>query len=174
MSSLPLEIERKFLIRMPCTATLTAQPGARIKHITQTYLLSLPGVTARVRRLEENGAVRYIRTEKRRLTNRTAVEEERELTEEGYLAALRESDPARRPIEKTRYAIPYEGHVMEVDIYTFWQDRATLEIELSNEGEGFSLPPYLSVVSEVTDDRRYKNAQLALAVPDDPLSTEEA
>ena len=168
----PLEIERKFLIRMPDIAFLSAQPGARIKHITQTYLLSPAGVTARVRRVKEDGVVRYIRTEKSRLSDRTAIEREQELDEEGYRAALRVADPERLPIKKTRYAVPYEGHVMEVDIYTFWDDRATLEVELTSEDEAFLLPSYLSVVAEVTSDRRYKNAQLARAVPNDLLPEE--
>ena len=40
----PLDIERKFLIRMPDTALLAAQPGAAILHLTQTYLLAAPAV----------------------------------------------------------------------------------------------------------------------------------
>jgi CYTH domain-containing protein len=171
--SLPLEIERKFLIRMPDTAALAAQPGATILHLTQTYLLSAPGLTARVRMIKQDGCVRYVRTEKRRLSDRTAIEEEYEIDEKTYRDALRVSDPERLPIKKTRYAIPYEGHVMEVDIYTFWNDRATLEIELSSEEEAFTQPPYLSVIAEVTADRRYKNAQLAKEIPLDELPPEE-
>ncbi len=169
---LPLEIERKFLIRMPDAACLAAQEGVRIKHMTQTYLLAPAGVTARVRRIREDGRVTYVRTEKRRLSDRTAEEEEYEIDEATYRAALRVSDPARLPIQKTRYAIPYAGHVMEVDIYTFWDDRATLEVELTDEEEEFLLPPYLSVIAEVTADRRYKNAQLAKEIPYDTLPPE--
>lgn len=172
--ALPLEIERKFLIRMPDVARLAAEDGVRIKHMTQTYLLAPAGVTARVRRIREDGRVTYVRTEKRRLSDRTATEEEHEIDEEAYRAALRVADPARLPIQKTRYAIPYAGHVMEVDIYTFWDDRATLEVELTDENEEFLLPPYLSVIAEVTADRRYKNAQLAKEVPNDELPPEEA
>ena len=107
-----------------------------------------------------------------RRRDRTAEEEEYEIDEATYRAALRVSDPARLPIQKTRYAIPYAGHVMEVDIYTFWDDRATLEVELTDEEEEFLLPPYLSVIAEVTADRRYKNAQLAKEIPYDTLPPE--
>ena len=169
MANTPLEIERKFLIHMPDIDALSALPGTRIRHITQTYLLSPAGITLRVRKIREDGQTRYIRTEKRRLSDLTAEEMEEELDEDGYRAALRVADPERLPIRKTRYAIPYEGHILEIDIYAFWQDRATLEIELSSEEEAYSLPPYLSVVKEVTADRRYKNAQLARNVPSDPL-----
>ena len=40
-----IETERKFLIRMPDTALLAAQPGAAILHLTQTYLLAAPVLT---------------------------------------------------------------------------------------------------------------------------------
>ena len=170
---LPLEIERKFLIRMPDTAVLAAQPSVEIMHMTQIYLLAAPGLTARVRKIKQNGEVRYVRTEKRRLSDRTAIEEESEINEQTYRDALRMADPERLPIRKTRYAIPYKGHTVEVDVYSFWNDRAILEVELSSEDEAFSLPSYLSVIAEVTADRRYKNAQLAKEIPNDTLPTED-
>ena len=170
----PLEIERKFLIRMPSTARLLAEDGVRVKEMVQTYLSAPAGVTARVREVREAGGVRYIYTEKRRLTALTAEEEERELDEAAYEDALARRDESRSPIKKTRYAIPYAGHTVEIDIYPFWQDRAILEVELTREDEEFALPPYLTVLAEVTADRRYKNVMLAREVPHDPLTEEEA
>ena len=164
MPSIPLEIERKYLIRMPDTTCLAAQAGVRIKGITQTYLLDRPGVSARVRAVVEAGETRYIYTAKRRMSPLTAEEDEREITRGEYEAYLQSADPARHPIHKTRYAIPYAGHVVEVDVYEFWDDRATAEIELSREDEEVALPPYLSLVREVSADRRYKNAALAREV----------
>ena len=98
-----------------------------------------------------------------------AVEEETDLTAADYEAALAHADPARRPIEKTRFCIPFGGKWMEIDLYAFWQDRATLEVELEREDEPFDLPPYVKVIREVTDDKRYKNVNLAKELPDDPL-----
>ena len=76
------------------------------------------------------------------------------------------ADPALRPIFKTRYAIPYKGRTAEVDLYDFWQDRATVEVELANENESAELPPYLRVIREVSDDKRYKNVNLARELPE--------
>ncbi len=168
-----LEIERKFLIRIPDQALLSAQPGMRRLEILQTYLLAEAGISARVRRLQEGDAVHYYHTEKRRISALTAAEAEEEISAADYTAHLAMADPARRPIEKRRYAIPYGGHILEIDIYPFWQDRAILEIELDDEGEDYCLPPYLTVLREVTADRRYKNAALALAVPMDALKEAE-
>lgn len=172
MEQPPLEIERKFLIRMPDSATLLAQPGCRVIELVQTYLTAPPGVTARVRQCREGTRLTWWRTEKRRLSDQTAIENEREIDEAAYHAALATADPTRRPIEKRRYAIPYMGHTLEIDVYPFWEDCAILEVELQAEGEAFAWPPYLSRVREVTADRRYKNAQLAKHLLKNPLGEE--
>lgn len=168
MEQPPLEIERKFLIRMPDIATLTAQPGCRVLELVQTYLAAPQGVTARVRQCREGARLTWWRTEKRRLSDKTAIENEAEIEETTYRAALATADPTRRPIEKRRYAIPYAGHILEIDVYPFWEDCAILEVELQSEDEAFALPPYLTLIREVTADRRYKNAQLAKHIPPDP------
>ncbi len=161
------EIERKYLIAYPDTTALTAIEGCRIKHITQTYLRAPAGETLRVRRTKEAETVRYIETRKRRVSDMRAVEEERELTAAEYQTMLQQADPDRRPIDKIRYCLPYQGKTIEVDVYSFWQDRATAEIELSNESEQAELPPYLQLIREVTDDPRYKNVNLARELPVD-------
>ena len=157
----PLEIERKYLIRMPDTAALAAIPGTRVFSITQTYLLSPAGITRRVRRRREGECVVYILTEKERINALTAIEREREITAAAYEKALTTADPAATPIEKTRYAIPCGPHTLEIDIYPFWQDAAILEIELSSEEEQVNIPEYLCILREVTADCRFKNAALA-------------
>jgi hypothetical protein len=81
----PLEIERKFLIRMPNAEALAAQKGARVWRISQTYLLSPAGLSRRVRKRQEGDEVRYIYTEKLRISPTTAEARERELTEEEYM-----------------------------------------------------------------------------------------
>ena len=160
----PIEIEHKYLIARPDPAVLTAQPGARVLEIEQIYLRSAPGVTRRVRRICENGEVHYYRTEKRRISALSAYEDEREITREEYSASVREADPHRRMIRKTRYKIPYCGFVCEIDVYPFWRDRAILEIEVPDEHVLPPLPAFVTVMKDVTADRRYKNASLAKGV----------
>ena len=156
-----IETERKFVIVRPQESLLRAQDGYTVSRITQTYLLSPAGVTDRVREIVESEAVRYIRTTKRRVSSMRALEEERELTLTEYGELLALADPARTPILKTRYALPYRGHTVEVDVFDAWQDRALAEIELESESEEALLPPVLKLLREVTDDPRYKNVNLA-------------
>ena len=70
---------------------------------------------------------------------------------------------------KRRFRIPYEGQLLEVDVYRFWSDRATLEIELKDEGQQVKLPEWLDVIREVTGEDAYKNLNLSLHVPMEPI-----
>ena len=160
----PIECERKFLIRIPDTEQLLSL-GAKKSEIEQTYLLGEKGTTARVRCRVTADATKYYHTVKKRLTLRSAVEEEREITKEEYTALLKTKDPMRVPIRKTRYVLPYEEHLLEIDIYPFWKAQAVLEIELQSEDEHFTLPSFIEVIREVTDDFAYKNASLSKEIP---------
>ena len=161
----PLEIERKFLIEYPDLSWLQQQPGSRRVEIVQTYLLSDGSSTRRVRSWTEAGRTAYIRTCKRAVSDRTRVEVEDELSEEDYLALLKEADPARHPLEKIRWCVPCGSHVLEIDLYPFWSDQAVLEVELQSEEEEFLLPPEIRVIREVTGDPRYLNSSLARELP---------
>ncbi len=160
------EIERKYLIEYPDKAMLERAEGVRVKRMEQTYLRGAEGETRRVRKMTEQGVTRYIETRKYRVSDLRATEEEKELTATEYEALLQLADPALRPICKTRYAIPYAGHTVEVDLYDFWQDRATAEVELASEEEAVELPPFLHVIREVSEDKRYKNVNLARELPE--------
>ena len=161
----PLEIERKFLIEYPDPDWLAAQPDSTRVDIVQTYLLSDGSETRRVRSWTEGGSTVYIRTLKRSLTDRTRVELEDEITRGEYLALLREADPGRHSLEKTRWRIPFASHLLEIDLYPFWRDQAILEVELQSEEEDFLLPPEIRVIREVTGDPRYLNSSLARELP---------
>lgn len=169
MNSSPIETERKYLIRYPDIAALAAMDGARVLRMRQTYLLADENVNARVRQIEENGTVRYIGTEKRRISAISSYEDEWELTAAEYEDALRQADPERRTIEKTRYVIPHGELRCEIDVYPFWDDRAILEIELPGEDAAVTLPDYLTILREVSGDRRYSNRAMAKTIPQDDI-----
>ena len=160
----PIETEVKYLIRMPDVKDLFAQKGVSVKNIVQTYLLSSDNSTRRVRKTEKDGKTTFVFTEKIRISSLSAFENERELTKEEYENLLLETDPNRTPIEKTRYVFPFDNHTIEIDVYPFWNDRAILEIELTSEGEKYSIPSFISVTKNVSDDPRYKNARLAKSI----------
>lgn len=158
---LPLEIERKYLIEMPDEALLRAQPGCRVLSIAQTYLKKSGDYRARVRKTVSDTAAIFTYTAKKHITARTRVELEHGISEAEYEAFLLQRDPKRHTIEKTRYAFPFGGHTVEIDIFPFWMDQAVLETELKDEEEEALLPPFIHVIREVTEDPAYTNAALA-------------
>ena len=160
-----MEIERRYLIRRPDEAALAARPGCAYTDISQTYLRAAEGTTERVRRRGQDGQWRYSHTIKRRVSLMSHIEDEREISPDEYARLLRRADPARRTIEKRRYTLPWEGHVFEIDVYPFWKHQAIMEVELKDEGEAAPLPPEVTVLRELTGDRVYSNAALALSVP---------
>ena len=167
----PLEIERKFLIRMPEKERLASESERHIA-ITQIYLCTGPeGGSRRLRHSRWDGGEARYYTEKRRLTHRTRVEWEREVDPEEYDALLTEADRTLRPIEKVRWCVPYAGHTLEIDVFPFWGDRAFLEAELTSEDEELRLPDWIRVIREVTEDERYTNLALAREIPDEPLES---
>ena len=161
MNDSPLEIERKFLIAYPSLSWLGQQPGVRKAEIEQTYLTSDASCSRRVRLWREADEMHCFRSIKRSLSDRTRIEEEDEISFDEYGILLCEADPARRPVRKTRWCLPWDGHLLEIDIYPFWSRQAVLECELEHEEEAFTIPPELTVLREVTADRRYLNSVLA-------------
>ena len=59
------------------------------------------------------------------------------------------------------------GQTFELDVYTFWQNIAVMELEVGKESDAVTLPPEIEVVREVTGDRRFTNAALSRSVPDE-------
>ena len=160
------EIERKYLIRRPAEAWLEA--NCQGTDIIQTYLKTeAPGHSDRVRRRAGKNGVVYTHTVKRRITDLRREEQEREIDEAEYQTLLQRADPERRSIEKRRYVLAYDGKEFEIDVYPFWQDKAVMEIELSEETETVKLPPEIEIIRDVTADRRYTNAALAREIPAD-------
>ena len=166
----PIETERKFLIRYPDISLLENIQNVRIKHLEQTYLLCEEGKSARVRKICEGDKIKLVKTIKERISILSVYEDECEIDEIRYAEELKARDPEKNTVTKTRYCIPFDGHIIEIDVFPFWNDRAILEVELGNESEEFSLPDYVQVIKEVSDDPRYKNTRLAKNIPFDKIS----
>ena len=166
---IPLEIERKYLIRMPDPGRLASLPGCTASGIEQTYLIAAnPGETERVRLRRYPDRVEYTHTVKVRVTSATAREDETAISESEYRELLTRRDPALRVVVKTRYAFVLDGQSYEVDVYPFWERTAVLETELQSEDEHPPIPPFLTLIREVTGDKNYSNRGIARRIPPEP------
>lgn len=149
---MPLEIERKFLVRSG--AWLPSDDG---RHMAQGYVVTGPPVSVRVRIAGDAG---FLTLKKDRGEGvRSEFEYQIPLDEAEQMLTELCGD---RVVEKTRYRQLHEGHLWEVDV--FHGANAGLivaEIELDRLDSAFSRPPWLG--AEVTADRRYLNSCLAVA-----------
>jgi adenylate cyclase len=148
-----LEIERKFLV--------TSLPEAIDRHpherIIQGYLVV--GVDGSEVRLRRKGQ-RYFETVK---LGRGEVRSELEIElTAAQFDTLWEANSGRR-IEKTRYEVPQEGRIIEVDVYhgeLAGLVIAECESASAEESRRFVPPEWFG--KEVTDDPAYKNQSLAV------------
>jgi len=151
--ALPKEIERKFLIKS-LPDNLEQYPH---KEIRQGYLVvTEDGTEVRLRQKEE----KYFQTIKSG-GGKVRSELEIEITKEQF-EVLWQATQGKR-VGKTRYEIPCQGGIIELDVYH--DDLAGLsvaEVEFTNEEDSdkFVAPEWMA--TEVTDDARYKNQNLAL------------
>lgn len=156
--SVPYEIERKYLIKMP---EFPLPVETQATSIEQAYLLNPDGNSERVR----VRAGKYYHTLKVHISNVVREEYEREITREEYDALLKRRDPNCTFIQKVRHVFQYDGQTFELDVFPFWKKQAFLEIELPAEDTPVKIPDFIEVIREVTEDAAYTNHALAIMAP---------
>ena len=149
----PVEIERKFLVGTP-PENFEDHEHTRI---SQGYLvIGADGSEARIR---DNGG-KYTMTVK---SKGDLSRGEWETTiDEGQFNTLWPATEGKR-VEKTRYGIPYNGAMIELDIYEGpLSGLMSAEVEFPDEttAQSFKSPDWFAV--EVTSDKTFKNQQLAV------------
>lgn len=161
----PHETERKYLIRMPDVKKLAGLSNCERVEIIQTYLQSDSGEEIRVRQRGSNGHYTYYETKKMTAPGAPScqrIELEKRLTKDEYLERLMQADPKKRPIRKDRYCLMDGSQYFEIDVFPFWKDRAIMEIELTDPDEEIRFPKMIKVIREVTNDKNFRNANLAV------------
>lgn len=145
------EIERKFLVRKDGSYKAMASSHS---HIRQGYM-ACKGAAVRIR-LRDDKAYLTIKGPSRN-GGLSRFEFEREILVE-------EADEMFKlcvggVIDKTRWIVPYEGHIFEVDEFHGINDGLLFaEVELKTEDEHFEKPPFLG--PEVTGNRHFYNSHL--------------
>ena len=160
-----VEIERKYIIKMPDLSVLSSQNDYTVSEILQIYLPSEQGETRRVRRRASKDRTLYIETKKLRIDGMSSEEIERELTE-GEFDLLASSPLAgTSPIIKARHTFIFEGQLFEIDIYPQWKSTAIMETELQARDTKIEMPPFIEIVREVTGVKGYSNAAMSRSFP---------
>lgn len=143
------EIERKYLVKDNSFKKISKGILYR-----QGYLSTNKNAVVRIRIINECGYIAI----KGQGTGITHAEYEYEIPVEEANEML--GTQCQRPIiEKYRYKVPYEGFIWEVDEFMGENKGLVVaEIELEDENQVFTKPYFIG--DEVTDDKRYYNANL--------------
>ena len=160
-----IEIERKYIIKMPDMEFIRGCEGFTESEILQIYINSPSSVTHRVRRRKFSSRTVYTETKKRRIDKMSAVEEEREISENEFNILRENIKEGTAPIKKNRYTFLYNGKVFELDVYPEWKETCILETELVSREERVEFPSFIAVLEEVTGNPAYSNAGMARLFP---------
>lgn len=145
------EVERKFLVSNPPELT-----GLKSEEILQGYIRTASDC-AEVR-VRQKGS-KYFQTIKSD-GGLTRSEVEIEISKEQF-DSLWAATEGRR-LKKTRYEIPYEGLTIEMDVYGGGLTGLVVtEVEFVSEDESRSFTPPTWFGREVTNDRAFRNKNLA-------------
>lgn len=148
-----VEIERKFLVS---NLEECLQHHTKSITIVQGYLSFDPARTVRIRKTDTKAFLTI--KGKSNETGNTRFEWEKEIKEN---EAIQLFDLCLgQTIRKTRYIVPYQSHIFEIDVFSGnHQGLVIAEIELSSSSEKVDLPKWIG--QEVTGDNRYYNSVLA-------------
>lgn len=156
-----MEIERKFLVKMPELDILNIKKEL---DILQIYLKNGENNSQRrVRRIIENNIESFIYTEKIFYSAVTRKETEFEISREHYEKLLCEKKDDYTPVSKKRICFEYREQLFELDIYPFSDELAILELELEHSEQEIFFPDYINVIKEVTGVDAYSNSALGTA-----------
>jgi len=147
------EVERKWLVRdLPELRDLKGE-----QKITQGYLaISSDGTEVRIRR-KGDACFETVKSSGGLVRDEIEVE----ISQEQF-RVLWPATEGRR-LEKTRYALTWNGYQIELDVYQgALADLVVAEIEFKSAEESNRFVPPAWFGEEVTEDRHYKNSSLAL------------
>lgn len=152
----PIENERKFLLlREPDQIPV---PHVRIE-IEQLYLTD----GARIRRRGQNGNYTYFHTVKKPIGPGKNIETEHQISGRDFGLLRKTMDQKTVPVLKHRTCFLWDHQYLELDSFTSpAAGMVMLEIEIDEDDQKISIPPFLSVDREVTADQAYTNRYISL------------
>lgn len=152
----PLEIERKYLTE-PSFDYKAIPCDYQVIDIEQTYLPE----KLRARKRSQHGVSMYTKTYKDDTGNPLIrFEEEEIISAREYRKLIMRRRGDVPVLYKKRVCFVWEEQYFELDIFKD-TNLILLEIELTQEHTVVSLPPWLPVIREVTNEKNYRNVEIA-------------
>lgn len=159
---IPLEIEKKFLLRR-LPIEILAKRKHEIIYITQ-YYFHIDDVWERFRvaTTKASGKTKYIHTIKQSVRPGVCKEDEHPILKDFFKKSLEKYKNEALVIEKTRYIIKHKGLKFEIDLYHGIQ-LVTLEVELPRMNYHIEFPAGLAdeIIYELTGIKQFSNQSLS-------------
>ena len=160
-----IEIERKYIIKLPDFEKSREMSGYECSKIVQVYMPTSGGVSHRIRRRDLSSKTVFTETKKHRLDGMSAIEEEREITEAEYESLFAARDRTLNVITKTRHTFIYKNQLYEIDVYPEWRVSCIMETELNSRDSEALIPDFITVIKQVTGNFAYSNHAMAKSFP---------
>lgn len=160
-----IEIEKKYVIKIPDFETLKALSGYSESEIIQVYLKSKRGITRRIRKRTANGISVYTKTEKIRIDGMSSIEREEEITQTSFDDLMNEKRENSCPVIKRRITFLFGERLFEIDVYPEWKRSCIMEVELPSRDVEVEVPPFIELVRDVTGDGTYSNSAMSNSFP---------
>ncbi len=162
-----VEIEKKFLIKPIPVEFLKKTSNCCMVEIEQAYLKGHGGENCRIRKRCFKDSTQYYLTTKKQISTVKREENEEEISKDVYSNLINKKAEDTEIIRKKRYCIMENYTYFEIDVFPFMESYMLLEVELDNEMDNFTLPSYIEVVKDVTENRDFTNFFMAKKIKTD-------
>lgn len=150
--------QRKFLVENLDIESLKA--AASKVDITQDYLNSSDDFEYRLRKMDQNGNSSYHFTVLKKYENgKREIIREENVSKEEYEKLLLSKSADLETIKKTRYSFVHNKQYFKLDI--FEDGLMLLEVNLTKENPNLTIPEFVNVLDDVTNNSEYKNVNIA-------------
>ena len=151
--------QRKFLVNSVDFEVLDSVSN-RV-NITQDYIKVTDGYEYRVRKITQEGNASYhFNVQKRNINGERQIITERTIKPREYEILLESSEVEDYlTVNKTRYSFVYKDQYYKLDY--FEDGLMMLEVNVTKENPEITLPDFINVEKEVTDEYEYSNIAIA-------------
>lgn len=152
-----LRDQRKFLVDSIDVKALEDYANRVV--ITQDYLDIDDSFEYRIRKVEQNGNYTYhYNVQKPVEGGLREVVKESSISKEDYERFLKAKSPDRETCVKERYSFVYANQYFKLDVFP--SGLMILEVNVTKQNPDITLPPFISVLEDVTNDPNYRNINM--------------
>lgn len=161
LEEVQIKKQRKFAVDLSKTDLVKIQAEGRALMIEQTYLDS-DYDEARVRKITFNGVSSYqLTTYENDVIGNKVIKKDEQICKAYYEHLADENSSLSKPkVKKVRYYFAHNGQYFTLDVFENLGEIGILEINAKVD-EMIDLPPYVSVLEDVTKNKDFLNVNIA-------------